>query len=232
MLQKLLGMQNYPGRIECCDNSNLSGTDPVSSMVVFTRGKPDKSQYRKYIINTVSEHDDYAYMTEVLTRRFNQQEQDMPYPDLLVVDGGKGQLSMAMNVLMELNIEKRFQVAGLAKKDTDKGEPEDKIYLPGRSNTLNTGQAKKALYLLQRLRDEAHRFAITFQRKRHSKRAGASILDVVPGIGKKRKQILLKHYKGITGMKTASVEELATIPGMTRNAAKELSAALKRKGNS
>jgi len=228
MLQKLLGMKNYPGRIECFDNSNLSGTDPVSSMVVFTRGVPDKSQYRKFIISECVEYDDYAAMTEVLTRRFKKQEADMPYPDLLVVDGGKGQLSMAVNVLLELGIETKFQVAGLAKKESEKGEQEDKIYLPGRSNPVNTAQSLKALFLLQRLRDEAHRFAVTFQRKRRSKRAGASIVDNVHGIGKKRKEILLKKYRGISRMKTAAVSELASLPGMTQKAAEELSAALKR----
>jgi excinuclease ABC subunit C len=224
MLRTILRMPALPKRIECFDNSNISGTDPVSSMVVFINGVPDKSEYRKFIIRDVPEQDDYAYMTEVLTRRLSNTE--APLPDLLVVDGGKGQLSMAMGVLKELGLEDRFYVAGLAKRDAEKGEEHDKIYLPGRANPVNTRGALKALYLLQRLRDEAHRFAITFQRKRRSKRAGTSVLDAVPGIGKKRKQVLMTAFKGITRMRQASVEELASLPGMTETAAKEVKAAL------
>lgn len=224
LLQTLLRLSVYPRRIECFDNSNISGTDPVSSMVVFIDGVPARSEYRKFIIREVKEQDDYACMTEVLTRRLSKKE--LFLPDLLVVDGGRGQLSMAMNVIKGLGLENQFQVAGLAKKDVEKGEEYDKIYLPGRSNPVNTRGALKALYLLQRLRDEAHRFAITFQRKRRSKRAGTSVLDAVPGIGKKRKQVLLTTYKGITRMRQASIQELAELPGMTEAAAKEVKAAL------
>ena len=221
MLQKLMGMDKLPRRIECYDNSNIAGTDPVSSMVVFTDGRPDKSAYRTFIIKQVTGHDDYAYMTEVLSRRFAPDKKEpLPLPDLLVVDGGKGQLSMAMAVLKDLDLDNKIHVAGLAKKDVEKGEVHDKIYIPHRSNPLNTGQALKALYLLQQLRDEAHRVAVTFQRKRRGKRAGGSILDDIPGIGKKRKSLLLKTYKGVSAMKQASMEELSDLPGMTRSAAR------------
>ena len=172
MLKELLGMDRLPTRIECFDNSNLSGQDPVSSMVVFKDGRPDKSGYRKFIIRDLDFQDDYAYMYQVLERRFSKDPSEMPYPDLLVVDGGKGQLGMAVAVIKELHIENRFMAAGLAKKNKKKGEKFDKIYIPGRSNPLNTSQAKKALYLLQQVRDEAHRVAITFQRNRRKKRAG------------------------------------------------------------
>jgi excinuclease ABC subunit C len=221
MLQKLMGMDTLPRRIECYDNSNIAGTDPVSSMVVFTDGRADKSAYRTFIIKQVTGHDDYAYMTEVLSRRFSpDKKESLPLPDLLVVDGGKGQLSMAMAVLKDLKLDNKIHVAGLAKKDVEKGEVHDKIYIPHRSNPLNTGQALKALYLLQQLRDEAHRVAITFQRKRRGKRAGGSVLDDIPGIGKKRKSLLLKTYKGVSAMKQASMEELSELPGMTRSAAR------------
>ncbi len=221
MLQKLMGMDTLPRRIECYDNSNIAGTDPVSSMVVFTDGRADKSAYRTFIIKQVTGHDDYAYMTEVLSRRFSPDKKEpLPLPDLLVVDGGKGQLSMAMAVLKDLKLDNKIHVAGLAKKDVEKGEVHDKIYIPHRSNPLNTGQALKALYLLQQLRDEAHRVAITFQRKRRGKRAGGSVLDDIPGIGKKRKSLLLKTYKGVSAMKQASMEELSELPGMTRSAAR------------
>ncbi|MFH1156601.1 MAG: excinuclease ABC subunit UvrC [Pseudomonadota bacterium] len=226
MLQNLIRMDAYPGRIECFDNSNLAGTDPVSAMVVFTRGVSDKGQYRHYILNPSNRQDDYACMTEVLTRRFLSGGTDTAFPDLLVVDGGKGQLSMAVAVLRELGLENRFQVVGLAKKDRERGEDADKIYLPGRSNPLNTSQAQKALFLLQRLRDEAHRFAITFQKKRRSGRAGLSILDGIPGMGPKRKAMLLKTFKGLGPIREAGVDGLASLPGITRQVAEAVITAL------
>ena len=226
MLKDLLKMESLPSRIECYDNSNLAGQDPVSSMVVFTDGRPDKDGYRKFIIRDQEIQDDYAYMFQVLERRFSKD--DLPLPDLLVVDGGKGQLGMAMAVIRELDLEGRFTVAGLAKKDADKGEAFDKIYIPGRSNPLNTGQAKKALYLLCQVRDEAHRFAITFQRKRREKRAGGSILDTIPGIGPKKKKALLQHFKGVSRMKQASVEELASVKGINQALAETVITALNK----
>jgi excinuclease ABC subunit C len=222
LLKSLMGMENLPQRIECFDNSNISGQDPVSSMVVFTNGRPDTSAYRKYIIKDIEFQDDYAYMYQVLARRFSKTQEEMAWPDLLVVDGGKGQLGMALAVLEDLGIDPSFALAGLAKKDKAKGEVLDKIYVPGRSNPLNTGQAKKALYLLERVRDEAHRFAITFQRKRREKRGGISILDSILHIGPKKKKMLLTRYKGIGNMKKASLEELSSLPGITRELAKHL----------
>jgi excinuclease ABC subunit C len=132
-------------------------------------------------------------------------------------------------VLKELNIENNFMVAGLAKKNEAKGEEFDKIYIPGRSNPLNTSQARKALYLLQQVRDEAHRFVITFQRKRREKRAGLSVLDTIPGIGPKKKKALLKHFKGITQMKTASIDEIADLPGINKTLAKKVIQTLNKK---
>ncbi|MCD4721424.1 MAG: excinuclease ABC subunit UvrC [Desulfobacula sp.] len=228
MLKELLGMEKLPSRIECFDNSNLSGQDPVSSMVVFKDGRPDKNGYRKFIIRDLDFQDDYAYMYQVLSRRFSKDPSEMAYPDLLVVDGGKGQLGMAVAVIKDLNIENRFLVAGLAKKNEAKGEKFDKIYIPGRSNPLNTTQAKKALYLLQQVRDEAHRFAITFQRKRREKRAQLSVLDTIPGIGPKKKKVLLKHFKGIAKMKAASIDEIAKLSGMNKPLAKALIHTLNR----
>lgn len=226
MLQALLKMETAPVRIECFDNSNLAGQDPVSSMVVFTHGRPDKSAYRKYIIRDIEEPDDYAYMTQVLERRFSTPEEDMDWPDLLVVDGGKGQLGMAVAVLKELDIYGKFLVAGLAKKNEEKGEDSDKIYIPGRSNPLNTGQSQKALFLLQRVRDEAHRFAITFQRRRREKRAGLSVLDGIPGIGPQKKKMLLNRFKGLEKIRTASLDELTALPGITPDLAGKLLATL------
>jgi excinuclease ABC subunit C len=129
---------------------------------------------------------------------------------------------MALAVLTDLGLDRSFALAGLAKRDKAKGELFDKIYVPGRSNPLNVGQAKKALYLLERVRDEAHRFAITFQRKRREKRGIFSILDTIPGLGPKKKKMLLTQYKGIENMKKASQEELAALPGITEKLAKGL----------
>ncbi len=236
LLKKILHMTRLPERIECFDNSNIAGSDPVSSMVVFTKGQPDKSEYRKFILRDIKGQDDYACMTEVLKRRFlnkttDKSQKEIKFPDLLLVDGGKGQISMAMAVLRELGLENHFQVAGIAKKNSDKGESQDKIYLPNRANPVNFDHAQKALFLLQRLRDEAHRFAITFQRKRRLKRAETSILDKIPGIGRKRKQILLKKYKSIDNIKNASIEELASIPGMNLQTAQNLISGLSQTKN-
>ncbi len=223
-LKNLMKMDRVPIRVECFDNSNIAGQHAVSSMVVFTNGTPDKDSYRKYIIRNSEEHDDYAYMEEALTRRYSNKE--MKLPDLLLVDGGKGQISIAISVLRKLGLYEKFMVAGIAKKDANKGEKQDKIYISGRSNPLNTNQFQKALNFLERVRDEAHRTAITFQRKRREKKGKASFLDDVPMIGTKRKQVLLKHYKGTGQIKKASVKELAALPLMNKKVAEALVNAL------
>ncbi len=228
-LKNLLKMDKLPERIECFDNSNISGQHAVSSMVVFSHGKPEKDSYRKYIIKNNENHDDYAYMQEVLTRRYSNKE--MKLPDLLLVDGGKGQISIAVSVLQGLGIfdynnHGKFMLAGIAKRDPARGEKQDKIYISGRSNPLNTNQFQKALYLLERVRDEAHRTAIGFQRKRREKKGQTSFLDNVPMIGSKRKLVLLKHYTGISKIKRASVQELASLPTMNKKAALALFNAL------
>jgi len=226
MLRDLLGMDTLPERIECYDNSSLSGQDPVSSMVVFKHGRPHKKAYRRFMIRDIDHSDDYACMYQVLQRRFAQSQSQMPHPDLVVVDGGKGQLGMAVAVLNDLGIDRRFTVVGLAKKNEAANESEDKIYVPGRSNPLNANQAVKALYLLQQVRDEAHRFAVTFQRSRREKRAVLSVLDDIPGIGPQRKKTLLKHFKGISRMKSASPDEMSQLEGMTTELAKRVLAVL------
>jgi excinuclease ABC subunit C len=228
-LKNLLKMDHLPKRVECFDNSNISGQNPVSSMVVFSNGEPDKDSYRKYIIRDDKHHDDYAYMQEVLTRRYSKK--DMALPDLLLVDGGKGQISIAVSVLEGLGILGDFMVAGIAKKDSDKGEKQDKIYISGRSNPLNINQYQTALHFLERVRDEAHRTAITFQRKRRQKKGQTSFLDNVPLIGEKRKQVLLKHYKGVSQIKNASIEELASLPTMNKKAAEAIVNAIKDFGS-
>jgi excinuclease ABC subunit C len=222
LLQSLLKMDRVPERIECFDNSSLAGQDPVSSMVVFTRGVPDKDAFRRYILRDMDRPDDYAAMTQVLSRRFSKPAREMARPDLLVVDGGKGQLGMATAVLKELGIMGQFTVVGLAKKDDAKGEDADKIYVPGRANPLNTGSSKKALFLLQQVRDEAHRFAVTFQRRRREKRGSLSVFDTIPGIGPKRKKLLLNRFKGLENLKTASLADLTALTGITEDLAKQI----------
>ncbi|GBC60632.1 excinuclease ABC subunit C [Desulfonema ishimotonii] len=214
-LQKRLRMQRFPERIECFDNSNISGTSPVAGMVVFENGAPKKSAYRKYKIRTVEEHDDYAYMAEVLTRRLGKGAQSEPYPDLLMVDGGKGQLGIALSVIRELGLEGAFEVAGIAKKDEKAGETEDKIYQPGRANPVIWGRDGDLLLFLQQIRDEAHRFAITFHRSRRRKNALTSEMDTIPGIGRQRKKALLKHFGSIRKIRAATLEELGAVPGIS-----------------
>ncbi len=221
-LQGQLKMDRAPVRIECLDNSNISGTEPVAAIVAFVDGKPDKSSYRRYKIQTVAQQNDYAYMAEVLKRRYGKGEQSKPYPDLLMVDGGKGQLNIAVSVMRDLNLEGNFELIGIAKKDEKKGETQDKIYKKGRTNPLNMGRAEDLLLFLQRIRDEAHRFAITFHRKRRTGSSMRSILDTIPGIGKKRKSMLLKHFGSIKKIRAATIEELCSMPGMNQKLAESV----------
>ncbi|MCP4686855.1 MAG: excinuclease ABC subunit UvrC [Desulfobacterales bacterium] len=230
-LGRRLRMNGPPRRVECFDNSNFSGAAAVAGMVVFENGKPEKSRYRKYKIKTVSGQDDYAYMAEVLGRRYGKGEKSRPYPDLLMVDGGKGQLNIAMSILKELNLTGAFHVIGIAKKDELRGETADKIYMPGRANPVNLGKGDELLFHLQRIRDEAHRFAISFHRRRRAKTSVHSELDEIPGVGPKRKRTLLKSLGGVNKIRAAAVEELSALPGMNQKAAEAVLKALARKGD-
>jgi excinuclease ABC subunit C len=225
-LQNKLKMEKLPERIECFDNSNISGTQAVAAMAVFEKARAKTSFYRKYRIKTVSEHDDYAYMEEVLKRRFNKGEVSKPYPDLLMVDGGKGQLNIALAVIRELNLAKKFDIIGIAKKDETKGETRDKIFKPGRANPLNFGKDEDLLLFLQRIRDEAHRFAISFHRQRRKKISLQSALDTIPGVGKKRKAALLQHFKSVKNIRAADSEEIGALPGLNRSVAESILKAL------
>jgi len=216
-LQKKLKLPRLPERIECFDNSNISGTEPVAGMVVFEKGRAQKSAYRKFKIKTTSTHDDYAYLSEVLTRRLGKpgsRTKPETFPDLLMVDGGKGQLNIARAVVRELSLEGQFEIIAIAKKDEKKGEARDKIFKANRSNPVAFGKDADLLLFLQRIRDEAHRFAITFHRKRRIKKALHSELDAIPGIGQKRKTILLDHFKSIKNIRQAGIDQLNAIPGI------------------
>jgi excinuclease ABC subunit C len=221
-LQKKLQLKKLPERIECFDNSNISGAEPVAAMVVFEKARPATSLYRTYRIKTVSEHDDYAYMAEVLMRRLGKGEASEPYPDLLMVDGGKGQLNIAVSVVQELKMIGEFDIIAIAKKDDKRGETQDKIFRPGRVNPLNFGKERDLLLFLQRVRDESHRFAIAFHRKRRGKTSMQSVLDTIPGIGKKRKAALIRHFKSVKAIGLADLDELSAVPGVSRDLAEKI----------
>jgi len=221
-LQKKLNLPEIPRRIECFDNSNISGSQPVAGMVVFENGKAKKSAYRKFKIQAVPTHDDYAYLSEVLGRRLGKSASGQtpePFPDLLMVDGGRGQLNIALAVIAELSLEGQFEIIAIAKKDEKKGEVQDKVFKPHRSNPLTFGKDTDLLLFLQRIRDEAHRFAITFHRKRRTKSALHSELDAIPGIGRKRKAILLNHFKSIQKIREANINQLHALSGISHSTA-------------
>ncbi|AFN76064.1 excinuclease ABC subunit C [Melioribacter roseus P3M-2] len=207
-LQKELGLKNLPRRIECFDNSNLQGSDPVASMVVFVDGKPKKSLYRKFIIRSVVGPDDFASMREVIERRYSKTtEGNEPMPDLIMVDGGKGQLSSAIEALEKLGA-KNYDIIGLAKRL-------EEIYLPGEKEPHIIAKTSPVLKLLQHLRDEAHRFAITFHRQRRTKRTITTELLNIKGIGKKLAEKLLSAMT-IEEIKQAEIEKLSEIVGQAK----------------
>ena len=219
-IKEKLHLAKIPQRIECFDISHFQGTETVASQVVFEDGKPSKDHYRRYIIKTVEGIDDFKSMYEVLSRRFKHTEYEDP--DLLVVDGGKGQLSQAVRILQEIN-KTNIPVVGLAKartqsdfKDQDVKSTEERFFLPGRSNPVTFKSNSEALHILTGIRDEAHRFAITFHRKRREDRSLASELDEISGLGEKRKQILLKKFQSIDAIKEADVEDIQDLPTFNR----------------
>lgn len=214
-LQKRLKMDNPPLRIECFDNSNISGSNPVSAMVVFENGIPAKQYYRRYKIRGVDDQNDYAFMEEVIRRRFGKGDESKPYPDLLIIDGGKGHINIVHAVLKEQKIDKHMQLIGVAKKNEKKGEIEDKIYKYGRINPVNLEREGDLRLFLQRIRDEAHRFAISFHREQRVKKAFHSALDEIPGIGNKKKEMLIKHFRSVKKIRAATPEELSALPGIT-----------------
>ena len=240
-IQEALGLPEPPGRIECFDISTLQGTNTVGSMVVFAKGAPEKSDYRRFNVKgrgNQGEPDDFASMREVLRRRFRRAVEEAVIdplekpgfsqkpgfskaeawkrlPDLLIVDGGKGQLSVATEVLAEYGLTEVVPVAGLAKQ-------REELFLPGRGDSILLPPGSQGLFLVQRIRDEAHRFAITAHREKRSKMAVASQLDAVPGIGPARRKALLRHFGSLEAVRQASVEELAAVPGMTQAAAQSV----------
>ena len=246
-LQEALNLAAPPQRIECYDISNTQGTNSVGAMVVFEAGRPKNSEYRRFKIKSVEGPDDFASHQEVLRRRFRaasgkaaqvsasvrdevegssggdgtgdeaaqdvQLQHDWAMPNLIIIDGGKGQLSAAMEVLQELHID--VPTVGLAKEN-------EEIFTPGSPDPIILPRSSQGLYLVQRIRDEAHRFGITYHRKLRSDRTFKSVLDEIPGIGPKRKKALMKHFGSIRAISAASIDDLAALDGMTRDAAEKV----------
>ena len=234
-LQDALKLPSPPARIECYDISHTQGQQTVGSMVVFVQGAPQKSDYRRFNVQSTT-NDDYGSMREVLTRRFQRyrdtlagelhdpgaikSRSDRPtawaiLPDLLIIDGGKGQLAVGQEVLQLFDLENEVPLAALAKQ-------EEEIFLPDRPQSVFLPRRSEALYLVQRVRDEAHRFANEGHRKRRAKVGVASILDSVPGVGPKRRQLLLKRFGSLEALRMASVEELSAVPGISVEVAESI----------
>ncbi|MEZ4639974.1 MAG: helix-hairpin-helix domain-containing protein, partial [Caldilineaceae bacterium] len=234
-LQEATGLVKPPARIECFDISTLQGTNTVGSMVVFAKGAPLKSAYKRFKIRgkgSQGEPDDFASMREMLRRRFRRTVEDEEpdpgkparksdeqwkiLPDLVIIDGGKGQLNIAVEVLKEFDLFGQVPIVGLAKR-------EEELFLPGRSDSVWLKRGSQALYLVQRVRDEAHRFAITYHRNLRSRNQTKSALDEVPGIGPSRKKALLQYFGGdVDKIRQANLEDLLSVPGMTRRAAEAI----------
>lgn len=210
-LKKSLGLARLPERIECLDISNLGGRQAVGSLVCFTEGEAARDRYRHYGIHTVHGPDDYAMMGEVLTRRFARGLAENDLPDLLLVDGGKGQLGVAMQALAESGVSGACELAGIAKEKAGEGE---KLYRPGRKNPLILARNSPALLYLMRIRDEAHRYGITLHRKLRGKETLASSLERIPGVGKSRRELLLRELGSMRRLAQATVAELASVPGI------------------
>jgi excinuclease ABC subunit C len=218
-LKNRLKLDRPPARLECLDISTLQGGQSVGALVSFQDGAPDKSRYRRFKIREVVGQDDYAMLREVVGRHYGKAEQDLP--DLLVVDGGRGQLNVVCEAMKELGLS--FPVVGLAKATEQAGRPvRDRLFLPGRKNPLFPPVNAPGWLLLLKLRDETHRFAITYHRKRARKELLASALQKAPGIGPVRRRRLLSHFPSLEAVKAATVAELAAVPGFNQRVAESL----------
>jgi len=204
-LMEFLGMSRLPRRIEAYDISNISGNLAVGSLVVFADGAPKRSDYRRYRIKTVLGADDYAMLQEVLGRRFRRQE-EMPLPDIILIDGGRGQLNAALKVAQDLHIS-RVTIISLAKED-------EEVFHPSQIRPLPIPAGSRAKHLLQQIRDESHRFALAYHRKLRGRSQLHSVLDEIPGIGERRRRILLTHFGSLERLQEASVEDLRRVGGI------------------
>ena len=236
-LQQALNLATPPLRIECYDVSTLQGAYTVASMVVFVKGTPHKSDYRRFRIQGVPGQDDFASIQEVLRRRFRRMQEStsgespevgLPgrnqaswhiLPDLIIIDGGKGQLNAALAVLDEFELRDAVPVVGLAKR-------EEELFLPGQSEPVVLPRNSPALFLIQRIRDEAHRFALSYHQHLRTRQSIASQLDNIPGVGPRRRKVLLEHFGSLEAIRQASLEELVKLPGITRRVAEQIKAHL------
>jgi excinuclease ABC subunit C len=215
-LREVLSLPRQPSRIDCFDISNLGGNLAVGSMVVFQDGVPNKSEYRRYRIKTVQGQDDFAMIKEVISRRIRSSlAGETPFADLMIVDGGKGQLNIALEVLKDANLDGKQPIIGLAKKF-------EHIFMPGKSEPLILDDHSPILHLLQRIRDEAHRFAITYHKKLRQRTLTESILDHIPSIGPRRKQLLIQHFGSVEEIREATIDELRSVNGINQRIAEDI----------
>lgn len=217
-LQELLSLKRYPRRMECYDISNISGVDKVGSMVVFVDGEADRSSYRRFRIKTVEGANDFASLQEVLTRRLDKlgtnEEEKFPKPDLIIIDGGKGQLSAVIEIFAEKNVSD-IELVSLAKR-------EEEVFTLYSDESIKIPHRDYSLKMLQRIRDEAHRFAITYFRNIHSKRNLQSVLSEIDGVGKVRRMALLNRFGTLNGIMNASVEQLSSVEGISAALAEKI----------
>ena len=220
-LQEILKLKNTPQKLVCFDISHTFGEETVASCVTFTTEGPEKKEYRKFNIRSINNGDDYAAMKEALTRHFLRiKKGEIDYPDICFIDGGLGQVNIALDVMKELEINK-VNIIGVSKGKTRKAG-EEKIIINSGQNSISLANNSLALHLIQQIRDEAHRFAITGHRKRRDKNKFKSPLEEIPGLGPKRKQILLKHFGGLQGVLNAGEEEIKKIPGINKTLAEAI----------
>ena len=213
-LAEVLDLPRLPERMECFDISHTQGSETVASMVVFEDGKPAKKEYRRFKLKTVQgKPDDFKSMAEIMERRYGN-ETDWPMPDLIIIDGGKGQLNAALPLIRAVGVTD-VPVISLAKRI-------EEVFVEGQSESIILSHHSPELQLLQQIRDEAHRFAITYHRKLRGKRNLESILDYIEGIGLKRRKALWQAFGNLEGIKAATEEELAAVPGMNQKAAAEV----------
>jgi excinuclease ABC subunit C len=223
-LQEELGLRNLPRKIEAFDISNIQGTEAVASMVSFENNLPDKRNYKRFKIRSVEGQDDFASMAEVVRRRYTKAKEEGVLPDLILIDGGKGQLNAALDVLIGLGITEP-DVIGLAKArsgEENSSREFERVFLPGVEEPVILDPTSATTHLVARVRDEAHRFAITYHRKLREKKAVRSELDDIPGIGESRKKALLRHFGSLEKIKQATVEDMAGVKGMSKKAASEI----------
>jgi excinuclease ABC subunit C len=228
-LRVKLNLHNSPKRIECYDISNLQGSMVVGSQVTFDEGEPQKNLYRRYRIRSFEGQDDFAAMYEVLKRRLERATREKEYPDLWVIDGGKGQLNVALEVLREFNLRDQIDCVSLAKQhvlnerhEKEVTKSEERVFLPNRKDPIVLPKNSTALFLLVRIRDEAHRFAITYNRELRRRARLRSVLDDIEGVGPVRRRAMLRHFGSLRRIREATIDEIAAVKGLNRELAAEI----------